>query len=120
MFLYPLNRHATIQYRFNKIFNFLESRVAPYSVSRGPKSLQMLAIHHGTFEHSETRLYQFPTGVRVRCAARRENRRRPYKLPSRVLTKRAPPSLSEKRRTINIARMTPMLSLHPYVFPNTN
>lgn len=76
-------------------------------MSRGPKSLQMLAIYHGMFEHWETRLYQFHTGARVRCAARRENRRRPYKLPSRVLTKRAPPSLNEKRRPINIARMAP-------------
>jgi len=67
----------------------------------------MLAIHHGMFEHWETRLYQFRTGAHVRYAARRENRQRPYKLPSRVLTKRTPPPLNEKRRSINIARMAP-------------
>jgi len=59
------------------------------------------------FEHCGTQLYQFRTGARVRCAARRENHRRPYKLPSRVLTKCAPFLLNEKRRPINIARMAP-------------
>lgn len=47
--------------------------------------------------------------ARVCCASRRENHRRPYKLPSRVLTKCAPraPAHNEKRRPINIARMAP-------------
>jgi len=35
-----------VQYRFNGIFNFPESHAVPYGVSHGPKSLQMLAIHH--------------------------------------------------------------------------
>lgn len=48
--VYPASRHV-IQYWFYEIFNFPESHAVPYNVSRGPKSLQMLAIHHSMFEH---------------------------------------------------------------------
>lgn len=119
MSLYLVHRRA-IQYRFNGIFNFPESRA---TLSRYPCHVARRVSRcwlYITVCSSGTRLYQFRTGARVRCAARRENHRHPYKLPSRVLTKRVPP-FNEKRRPINIARLAPQdrrcSRCHSYVFP---
>lgn len=117
-FLAQVGRALIALHRFNAIFNFPESQCrtgachVAQRVSRCWRYITLVRALRGRERVPVISISRWCARLRprVRCASRFvvKTTDAPYKLPSRVLTKRARRyAQRQKRRAINIARMAP-------------